>query len=93
MYLAHSKDHCSLTTHSLVTHSFLPFTILARNSINELCITLIADYLNGKIGKDDAIGHILEVLRELDMYKRVTPVQIQTPISAYIRMLDQAKSA
>ena len=60
---------------------------------NELCITLIADYLNGKIGKDNAIGHILEVLRELDMYKRVTPVQIQTTISAYIRMLDQAKSA
>ena len=60
---------------------------------NELCITLIADYLNGKIGKDDAIGHILEALRELDMYKRVTPVQIQTAVSAYIRMLDQAKSA
>ena len=27
---------------------------------NELCITLMADYSNGKIGKDDATGHILE---------------------------------
>ena len=60
---------------------------------NKLCITLVTDYLNGKIGKDDAIGHILEAFRELDVYKRVTPVQIQTVISAYIRMLDQAESA
>ena len=60
---------------------------------NELCITLIADYLNGKIGKDDAVGHILEAFRELDVYKRVTPVQIQTAISTYIGILDQAESA
>ena len=62
---------------------------------NKLCITLITDYSNGKIGKDNAIRHILEAFRELDVYKRVTPrpVQIQTAISTYIRMLDQAKSA
>ena len=62
---------------------------------NKLCITLITDYSNGKIGKDNAIRHILDAFRELDMYKRVTPrpVQIQTAISTYIRMLDQAESA
>ena len=60
---------------------------------NKLCITLIADYSNGKTGKDNAIGHILEAFKESDMYKRVTPVQIQTVISTYIRMLDQAESA
>ena len=43
---------------------------------NKLCITLIVDYSNGKIGKDNAIGHILEAFKESDMYKRVTPVQI-----------------
>ena len=60
---------------------------------NKLCITLGADYLNGKIGKDNAIRHILKAFRELEVYERATPVQIQTVISAYIRMLDQAKSA
>ena len=60
---------------------------------NELCITLVADYLNGKIGKDNAVGHILEAFRESDVYKRATPVQIQTTISTYIGMLDQAESA
>ena len=60
---------------------------------NKLCITLIADYSNGKIGKDDAIGHILEAFKELDVYETATPVQIQTAISTYIKMLNQAKSA
>ena len=60
---------------------------------NKLCITLVADYSNGKIGKDDAVGHILEAFEESDMYETATPVQIQTAISAYIGMLDQAKSA
>ena len=60
---------------------------------NELCITLIADYLNGKIRKDDAMGHILEVFKESDVYETATPVQIQTTISTYVRMLNQAESA
>ena len=60
---------------------------------NELCITLVADYLNGKIGKDNAVRHILEAFRKSDVYKRATPVKIQTTISTYIRMLDQAESA
>ena len=60
---------------------------------NELCLTLIMDYLNGKIRKDDAVRHILEAFEELDVYETATPVQIQTAISAYVRMLDQAKSA
>ena len=60
---------------------------------NELCITLVADYLNGKIGKDNAVGHILEVFKESDVYKTATPVQIQTAISTYVGMLDQAESA
>ena len=70
-------------------------TDMPMPNTNKLCITLITDYSNGKIGKDNAIRHILEAFRELDVYKRVTPrpVQIQTTISTYIRMLDQAESA
>ena len=60
---------------------------------NELCITLVTDYLNGKIRKDDAVGHILEAFEESDMYETATPVQIQTAISAYVGMLNQAESA
>ena len=60
---------------------------------NELCITLMADYSNGKIGKDNTIGHILEAFWESYVYERATPVQIQTMVSAYIRMLNQAESA
>ena len=60
---------------------------------NKLCITLVADYSNGKIRKDDTIKHILEAFCKSDVHKSVTPVQVQTVISAYIGMLDQAKSA
>ena len=66
--------------------------ILTPNT-NELCIKLVADYLNGKIGKDNTIKHILEVFCESDVFESSTPVQVQTVISTYIGMLNQAESA
>ena len=93
--IIHCNSHCNLLHMSGLiqpANSRTAMDVPTPNT-NKLCITLGADYLNGKIGKDNAIRHILKAFRELDVYERATPVQIQTAISAYIRMLDQAKSA
>ena len=60
--------------------------------MNKLCISLIDNYSNGKIG-ENAIQHILEAFWKSDVYESATPVQVQMAISAYIMMLDQAESA
>ena len=60
--------------------------------MNKLCISLIGNYSNGKIG-ENAIQHILEAFWKSDVYESATPVQVQMAISAYIMMLDQAESA
>ena len=68
-------------------------TDMPTSNTNKLCITLVVDYSNGKIRKDDTIKHILEEFCESDVHKSVTPVQVQTVVSAYIGMLNQAESA
>ena len=68
-------------------------TDMPTPNTNKLCITLVVDYSNRKIRKDDTIKHILEEFCESDVHKSVTPVQVQTVVSAYIGMLDQAESA
>ena len=93
--IIHCNSHCNLLRMLglIQPANSRTATDVPTPNTNELCITLVADYLNGKIGKDNAVGHILEAFRESDVYKRATPVQIQTTISTYIRMLDQAESA
>ena len=83
--IIHCNSHCNLLHISGLiqpANSRTAMDVPTPNT-NKLCITLVADYLNGKIGKDNTVGHILEAFRELGVYKRATPVQIQTTISAY----------
>ena len=83
--IIHCNSHCNLLHMSGLVqpvNSRAAMDVPTPNT-NELCITLVADYFNGKIGKDNAIRHTLEAFRESDMYERVTPVQIQTTISTY----------
>ena len=63
---------------------------LGSPSTNELCIKPIEEFTNGRILKDEAIQEIINTFQESDAHDRISAVQIQMLISAYITMLDQA---
>ena len=63
---------------------------LGSPSTNELCIKLVEEFTNGRISKDEAIQEIINTFRESDAHDGISAVQIQTAISTYIVMLDQA---
>lgn len=62
-------------------------------STNELCIKLITDFMNRRIGKVEAVQEILQAFWESSAHDNISAVQIQTATAVYILMLNQAKSA
>ena len=62
-------------------------------SMTELCINLVKEFVQGSITRNKAMHEITEVFKESSTHDEVTPDQVQSAITSFIAMLDQAQFA
>lgn len=65
----------------------------ATPTTSELCISLFEEFAKGNIAKTEAMHQILEAFRESSAHENASSAQVQSVITAYISMLEQAKSS
>ena len=69
-----------------------PTGAMQSPSTTELCINLVSEFAQGNITRNEATQESTEAFRELSAHDEVTPEQVQSAITSFVAVLDQAQS-